>query len=167
MRHNERGLRGPVAGLILAFLMAVMTVGSAWAGPRERLSLDEGWSFLLGDVPLPQIKGHGASYANAQTGQADGPRNADFDDSEWRRVKLPRADRNDGRAHLVFREIVGKAEVWVDGVKLGEKTTPEPGPLRLPLAEGPRRRTLTLLLESQPGRASGVIGSVLLEPGTP
>jgi beta-galactosidase len=67
----------------------MLGLSGAWATPRERLSLDEGWRFLQGDVPLPAIKGHGASYANAQTGQADGPRNADFDDSQWRRVKLP------------------------------------------------------------------------------
>jgi beta-galactosidase len=74
---------------IATFVLALLTVAGTWAAPRERLSLDEGWRFLQGDVPLPSIKGHGASYANAQTGQADGPRNTDFDDSQWRRVKLP------------------------------------------------------------------------------
>jgi len=88
----------------------------------------------------------------------------------WRTYRAPmhlRSDCNDGRAHLVFREIAGKAEVWVDGVKLGEKATPEPGSLRLPLAEGSDWRTMTLLLESQAGQASGVIGPVLVEPGAP
>ncbi len=74
-------------GVLIALFVTLAP--PAWAGARERLSLDEGWRFLQGDVPLPQIKGHGASYANAQTGQADGPRNTDFDDSQWRRVKLP------------------------------------------------------------------------------
>ena len=78
-----------------------------------------------------------------------------------------RADRNDGRAHLVFREIVGKAEVWVDGVKLGEKTSFEPGPLSVPVAKGANWRTMTLLLQSEPGKASGVIGTVQVEPGAP
>jgi beta-galactosidase len=88
----------------------------------------------------------------------------------WRSYRAPiylRSDRNDGRSHLVFREIVGKAEVWVDGTKLGEKTTAEPGPLTLPLVKGPDWRTMTLLLESQPGQASGVIGQVIVEPGAP
>jgi beta-galactosidase len=74
---------------LAVFVFALLTAAVAQAGPRERLSLDEGWRFLQGDVPLPAIKGHGASYANAQTGQADGPRNTDFDDSQWRRVNLP------------------------------------------------------------------------------
>jgi beta-galactosidase len=76
-----------------------------------------------------------------------------------------RADRNDGRARLVFREISGKAEVWLDGVKLGEKTSPEPGPLSLPLPKGAAWRTLTVLVESQPGQPSGVTGAVLVERG--
>jgi beta-galactosidase len=93
---------------LAVIVFAALAMGSAWAEPRERLSLDEGWRFLQGDVPLPSIKGHGASYANAQTGQADGPRNADFDDSQWRRVKLPHdwavegpfdADQNRGQGY--------------------------------------------------------------------
>ncbi len=89
MTFKISGHRGTVATLVVAFVATLLSLGSAWAGPRGRLSLDEGWRFLRGDVPLPQIKGHGASYANAQTGQADGPRNADFDDSQWTPVKLP------------------------------------------------------------------------------
>lgn len=74
---------------------------------------------------------------------------------------------NDGPARLVFREIVGRDEVWLDGVKLAEKTTPEPGPLTLPLAKGARQRTLTVLVESLPGKVSGLVGPVLVEPGVP
>jgi beta-galactosidase len=78
-----------------------------------------------------------------------------------------RADRNNGRARLTFREISGRAEVWVDGVKLGEKTTFEPGPLTLTLPQGGLWRTLTVLVQSQPGQPSGVTGRVAVEPGTP
>jgi len=88
----------------------------------------------------------------------------------WRTYRATfalRADRNDGRAHLVFREIAGRAEVWLDGVKLGEKTSPEPGPMTVPVAKGAPWRTLTVLVESQPGQSSGVIGPVLVEPGAP
>ena len=88
----------------------------------------------------------------------------------WRTYRATfalRSDRNDGRARIVFREIAGRAEVWLDGVKLGEKTAAEPGPLTIPLAKGAQSRTLTVLVESQPGQASGVIGPVLVEPGAP
>ncbi|HJV72054.1 hypothetical protein, partial [Ideonella sp.] len=63
--------------------------------------------------------------------------------------------------------IAGKAEVWLDGVKLGEKTASAPGPLSLPLAKGAQQRTLTVLVESQPGQASGLVGPVVVEPGAP
>jgi beta-galactosidase len=85
----------------------------------------------------------------------------------WRTYRATfalRADRNDGRARLVFREIAGKAEVWLDGVKLGEKSSPAPGPLTLPLAKGAASRTVTVLVESQPGQPSGLLGPVLVEP---
>ncbi|MES2352015.1 MAG: beta-galactosidase GalA [Pseudomonadota bacterium] len=88
----------------------------------------------------------------------------------WRSYRASvglRGDRNDGRAHLVFGQIAGRAEVWLDGVKLGEKNTPEPGPLSLPVPKGAAERTLTVLLEAQPNQSSGLIGPVLVEQGAP
>ena len=83
------------------------------------------------------------------------------------RTSVPvRGDRNDGRARLVFGSIAGKAEVWVDGVKIGEKATPEPAPFVALLPKGSARRQLTVLVQAQPGQASGVWGRVVLEPGT-
>ena len=82
------------------------------------------------------------------------------------RSGLPvRADRNDGRAQLAFGSIAGKAEVWVDGVKIGEKTAAEPAPFAVTLPKGAARRELTVLVEAQPGQASGVWGRVVLQPG--
>lgn len=56
---------------------------------RERLSLDSGWLFHLGDIPMPEIKGHGASYGNAKAGNAPGAAATEFDDSDWRTLDLP------------------------------------------------------------------------------
>lgn len=56
---------------------------------RERLSLDEGWRFHLGDIPMPVVSGHDASYMNAKAGQARGAAAPDYDDNEWRRLNLP------------------------------------------------------------------------------
>lgn len=92
------------------------------------------------------------------------------DAKRWRtyRVAFPlRADHNDGRAHLVLREIAGKAEVWLDGTRLGEKTSYAPGPLVLPVPQGPGWRTLTVLVEAEPGKSSGLPGEVVIERGTP
>jgi beta-galactosidase len=76
-----------------------------------------------------------------------------------------RADRNDGRAQLAFARIAGRAEVWVDGVKLGEKTTLEPAPFTVTLPAGAAQRRLTVLVQAQPGQPSGLLGRVMLAPG--
>lgn len=86
----------------------------------------------------------------------------------WRAYRASfavRADRNDGRGRIVFREIAGKAEVWADGVQLGVKTDATPGPLAVVLPQGPGWRTLTVLVESVAGQPSGLIGRVVVEPG--
>ena len=56
---------------------------------RQRLSLDIGWRFHLGDIAFPAIKGHAESYRNAKAGCATGAAAVDFDDTEWRRLNLP------------------------------------------------------------------------------
>ena len=90
--NNPVSRMGPRPALFCLAAALAATLGAAsaaHAAPRERLSLDQGWRFLQGDVALPAIKGHGASYSNAQTGEAHGPANAEYDDSSWRRVTLP------------------------------------------------------------------------------
>ncbi|MBO9622556.1 MAG: DUF4982 domain-containing protein [Sphingomonas sp.] len=66
------------------------TLGTAYP-PQEpgRLSLDKGWRFHLGDIPMPEIKGHQASYENAKAGASHGAAAMSFDDSDWREVDLP------------------------------------------------------------------------------
>lgn len=55
----------------------------------SRLLLDGGWLFHAGDVPMPSVVGHGATYANAKAGVAQGAAAVDYDDSDWRAVTLP------------------------------------------------------------------------------
>lgn len=78
-----------------------------------------------------------------------------------------RADRNDGRGRLSFASIAGKAEIWVDGAKLGEKTSAEPAPFSVPLPKGPAQRQLTVLVEAAPGQPAGLWGRVMVERGAP
>lgn len=54
-----------------------------------RLSLDSGWRFHLGDVPMPHLAGHADAYFNAKAGTAWGAAAPDFDNSAWRVVDLP------------------------------------------------------------------------------
>lgn len=56
---------------------------------RQRYLLDKGWKFHLGDVLIPEIKGHSASYHNAKAGKAWGPAAPNYDDSDWRMLNLP------------------------------------------------------------------------------
>jgi len=74
-----------------------------------------------------------------------------------------RADLNDGRARLVFRELAGKAEVWLAGVKLGEKTTAAPGEFSVQLPAGATQRQLTVMIESDPAQPSGVRAKVVVQ----
>lgn len=59
------------------------------AAPRERISLDDGWRFHLGDIPLPPLQGHGPTYNNAKAGSARGAAAVKFNDKDWRVLKLP------------------------------------------------------------------------------
>lgn len=56
---------------------------------REIMSLDKGWSFHLGDILFPVIKGHQASYLNAKAGYINGAAAPNYDDSAWRILDLP------------------------------------------------------------------------------
>jgi hypothetical protein len=49
---------------------------------HERLSLDPSWLFHAGDVPMPELRGHYASYMNAKAGTAWGAAAPDFDDGK-------------------------------------------------------------------------------------
>lgn len=59
------------------------------ASEPGRLLLDQGWRFHLGDIPMPEIIGHQASYENAKAGASHGAAALSYDDSEWREVDLP------------------------------------------------------------------------------
>ncbi|HJV64018.1 MAG TPA: beta-galactosidase, partial [Albitalea sp.] len=75
--------------LALTLLAGLLPACAAIAASRERLSLDAGWLFHLGEAPAPGIKGHGMSYNNGKANGAIGAAGADFDDSGWRHLDLP------------------------------------------------------------------------------
>ncbi len=55
----------------------------------QRLSLDLGWRFHRGDIPMPEITGYLPSYENAKAGKAWGAAAPGFDDSDWRILDVP------------------------------------------------------------------------------
>ena len=75
----------------LIFLCCVACCCAHAAEPvnRERLSMDQGWRFYLGDIPFPEVKGHDPSYLNAKAGRANGAAAPDFDDTDWQVLDLP------------------------------------------------------------------------------
>lgn len=81
---------GVLAAVIFSLAVKAQASSPASANEgREQLSLDRGWLFHLGDVPMPEVKGHGWSYANAKAGNAWGAAGTEFDDSDWRKLDLP------------------------------------------------------------------------------
>jgi len=91
----------PLLCLAFCFVCQAVPSSSVTPGPvaatnqispssgRDVLSFDKGWRFHLGDIPFPEIKGHGATYGNAKAGNAPGAAGTVYDDTGWRIVDLP------------------------------------------------------------------------------
>ena len=73
--------------LLLSLAAASTALSQTYAA--ERLSLDKGWRFHVGDIPFPVITGHSMSYNNAKAGKAWGAAAPDYDDNSWRQLNLP------------------------------------------------------------------------------
>ncbi len=75
---------------IISILLSLLPSTFAFADSgRERLSLDRGWLFHPGDISMPEIVGHSASYGNAKAGNARGAAATKYNDSDWRKLDLP------------------------------------------------------------------------------
>jgi beta-galactosidase len=60
------------------------------ASPRQRLLLDPGWRFFLGEPPKTEPEETKLDhFPNAGTHPAGGAAHPDYDDSDWRQVDLP------------------------------------------------------------------------------
>jgi beta-galactosidase len=79
----------PIAAALLGLSLSALAADALQSAVRERLSVDRGWRFHLGDVPFPVIQGHGDTYHNAKAGKAWGAAAPEFDDAGWRQLNLP------------------------------------------------------------------------------
>lgn len=71
----------------------------------EKLLLDLGWKFHLGDAASPEKDfGYGLMESFAKAGAASGPARAEFNDSTWRTVNLP----HDWAVELPFVDVDNK-----------------------------------------------------------
>ncbi len=78
----------------IAWLIMLLSISYQWVAAqnspvRERLLLDNGWRFYLGDITPPVIKGHNESYNNAKAGKAWGAAAPEYNDNQWRLLNLP------------------------------------------------------------------------------
>ena len=78
---------------LLAVIAVALTISAA-AGlandqSLEQLSLDQGWRFHLGDIPMPVLKTHNDTYNSAKAGKAWGAAAPNYNDSDWRKLDLP------------------------------------------------------------------------------
>jgi len=105
--------------------------------------------------PLARIDA-GDRYATARgrSGRLEGPSDA----GRWNAYQMnftpPARVRQQGGV-LTFTELVGAAEIWIDGKKLAEKRDPAPARLDVELPAGQSERDLVVLVEAEPGKASG------------
>ncbi len=67
----------------------------------------------------------------------------------------PSAALNAGGGSIVFPSITGKAQVWLAGTLLGRKDKFDAGALTVPLPPGKGSRTLSVLIEAEPGKQAG------------
>ncbi|MBS1521374.1 MAG: DUF4982 domain-containing protein [Bacteroidetes bacterium] len=70
--------------------------------------------------------------------------------------------RNGG--DLIFHNVVGKAEVWMDGRMIGLKSAAKANDLRVHFGSGNGERTLRILIETSPGEKAGLGGSITVQP---
>jgi beta-galactosidase len=56
---------------------------------REKLSLDNGWRFHIGDIPFPRLISHSECYSAAKAARATGAASPGYDDTGWPVVNVP------------------------------------------------------------------------------
>ena len=95
------------------------------------------------------------SLDHGRPGRLEGPAK-DALWSMYRTVFTPRRRVGINGGAVVFADVVGTAEVWMDGQLLARKTAPAPAPLVAPFGPGAGPRTLSLLVKAEPGAPSGM-----------
>jgi beta-galactosidase len=81
----------------------------------------------------------------------------------YRAQFTPRDGVQKSGGQLNLRDVTGQAQVWIDGKLAGEKTDNEKKTITVPLPPGEGERTLSVLIEAQPGKAAGLGGVVSID----
>src|SRR4051812_42637571 len=64
---------------------------------------------------------------------------------------------------IVFSALAGRAEIWLDGVRVGYKNNFDETPFDSALPAGDGEHTLRVLFENQSGVPAGLAGAVTIE----
>ena len=92
-----------------------------------------------------------------------------FDDGSYAiyRIKFkPFAGVQKSGGQIVFKSVTGKAEVWLDKKLIAQKEAFDTVPLTVAIPPGEGERTLSVLVESQPGKPAGFGAAITVEPKT-
>jgi len=95
------------------------------------------------------------SLDHGRPGRLEGPA-PDAPWSMYRTVFTPRRRVGLEGGVIAFAQVVGRAEVWMDGKLLARKEAPEPAPLIAPFGPGSGPRTLSLIVKADAGQPSGM-----------
>ena len=89
--NNSKSMSWPLCALVVALMASSCLSGKAAAddSSREMLSLDQGWRFHLGDIPMPVLITHNETYNSAKAGKAWGAAAPEYKDAGWRKLDLP------------------------------------------------------------------------------
>lgn len=107
-------------------------------------------------VPIPDHDMN--TWINAQAGECH-----DFPTGSYalyRNWFVAFAAHEQGGATLRFAEITGRAEVWVDAVRVGVKSDAAPAPLETTVPPGPGKRQVTVLMNTEPNHPAGLSGPI-------
>ena len=82
----------------------------------------------------------------------------------YRATITPRAQMQKGGCRLILRDVVGKAQVYIDGKLVSERSDPQGNTITISLAPAKGPHVLSVLIEAAaPGARAGLGGTVTLE----
>lgn len=155
---------------------ATLTIGRAAIAPRAQVPVTiapmtiRDWrrSPVFADRPDPTLAPSDAdnnSWAFVRAGSATAAEAG----AGWRMYRVvvtPRRRIAADGGRLIFASVVGRADLFVDGKRVAEKTAGAAGPLAVDLPPGSGERTIVLLVSAAAGQPSGLVGGVTIQPRT-
>ncbi len=102
------------------------------------------------------------SWESVQIGRAISFKNGTW--AVYRIVFTPKVSVQESGGQIVFSNILGKAEIWLDGKLVGKKEKVERSAFNVPLPGGAGERTINVLIEVQDEGRGGLGGPVFVEP---